>query len=127
MEVRLAADAAEVEAAQALRYRVFYEERSATPVGEMAALRRDVDRYDAIADHLLVLDHSRGDGPEAVVGTYRLIRRSLAEAHSGFYTAGEFDNSKILAFPGEVLALVRSCVDAGSRKDPQRTRPHTSH
>src|SRR3546814_357380 len=84
----------------------------------MAALRRDVDRYDAIADHLLVLDHSRGDGPEAVVGTYRLIRRSRAEAHGGFYTAGEFDISKILAFPGEVLALGRSCVDAGYRNRP---------
>src|SRR3546814_15791266 len=84
----------------------------------MAALRRDVDRYDAIADHLLVLDHSRGDGPEAVVGTYRLIRRSRAEAHGGFYTAGEFDISKILAFPGEVLELGRSCVDAGYRNRP---------
>lgn len=118
MEVRLAADDAEVEAAQALRYRVFYEERSAKPVGEMAALRRDVDHYDAIADHLLVLDHSRGDGPQAVVGTYRLIRRSRADAHGGFYTAGEYDISKIVAFPGEILELGRSCVDAGYRNRP---------
>lgn len=118
MEVRLAADQAEIEAAQALRYRVFYEERSAIPVGEMAALRRDVDRYDAIADHLLVLDHSRGDGPQAVVGTYRLIRRSRADAHGGFYTAGEYDISKIVAFPGEILELGRSCVDAGYRNRP---------
>jgi len=118
MEVRLAADEAEVEAAQALRYRVFYEERSARPVGEMAALRRDVDHYDAIADHLLVLDHSRGEGPQAVVGTYRLIRRSRADRHGGFYTAGEYDIAKIVAFPGEVLELGRSCVDAGYRTRP---------
>lgn len=118
MEVRLAADAAEVDAAQELRYRVFYEERSARPVGDMAARRRDVDDYDAIADHLLVLDHTLGDGPRAVVGTYRLIRRSRADAHGGFYTAGEYDISKLVAFPGEILELGRSCVDAGYRTRP---------
>ncbi len=118
MEVRLAADAAEIDAAQALRYRVFYEERSATPVGDMAVLRRDFDDYDAIADHLLVLDHSRGEGAQAVVGTYRLIRRSRADLRGGFYTAGEYDISKIVDFPGEILELGRSCVDAGYRNRP---------
>ena len=118
MEVRLARSDAEVDAAQALRYRVFYEERSAKPVGDMAALRRDVDSYDAIADHLLVLDHARGEGPQAVVGTYRLIRRSRADAHGGFYTAGEYDIAKLVAFPGEILELGRSCVDAGYRTRP---------
>lgn len=115
MEVRLAADAAEVDAAQALRYRVFYEEREAKPVGDMAAKRRDFDEYDDIADHLLVLDHSRGEGPQAVVGTYRLIRRSRADSRGGFYTAGEYDISKIVGFPGEILELGRSCVDPGYR------------
>lgn len=118
MEVRLAATEAEVDAAQALRYRVFYEERAAKPVGDMAARQRDFDHYDAIADHLLVLDHSRGKGPDAVVGTYRLIRRSRADAAGGFYTAGEYDISKIVAFPGEILELGRSCVDAGYRNRP---------
>jgi putative hemolysin len=111
MEVRLAAREAEVDAAQALRYRVFYEERAAKPIGDMADRRRDFDDYDAIADHLLVLDHDLGTGPQAVVGTYRLIRRSRADAHGGFYTAGEYDISKIVAFPGEILELGRSCVD----------------
>ena len=118
MEVRLAADPAEVDAAQALRYRVFYEERSAKPVGDMADRRRDVDKYDAIADHLLVLDHSRGEGPQAVVGTYRLIRRSRVDSCGGFYTAGEYDISKLVDFPGEILELGRSCVDAGYRNRP---------
>lgn len=118
MEVRLAASEAEIDAAQALRYRVFYEERAAKPVGDMAARRRDIDDYDEIADHLLVLDHSRGAGPEAVVGTYRLIRRSRADRRGGFYTAGEYDISKIVSFPGEILELGRSCVDAGYRNRP---------
>lgn len=118
MEVRLAADEAEVDAAQALRYRVFYEEMAAKPVGAMAARKRDFDVFDTIADHLLVLDHARGAGAAAVVGTYRLIRRSRADAHGGFYSAGEYDIAPLVAFPGEILELGRSCVDAGYRNRP---------
>ena len=47
---------AEIEAAQALRYRVFYGEMSAVPSAEAAASRRDSDRFDEICDHLLVVD-----------------------------------------------------------------------
>ena len=63
-EVRLAKSAAEIDAAQALRYRVFYEEMTAHPTPEMAARRRDFDAFDEVCDHLLVLDRRRGDGPE---------------------------------------------------------------
>lgn len=115
IEVRLARDAAEVAAAQALRYRVFYEEMSAKPTPEMAAERRDVDRFDDYCDHLLVLDRRLGEGPEAVVGTYRLLRRSVAERHDGFYSETEFDVSRLKAMPGELLELGRSCVDARYR------------
>ena len=78
LEVRLAESAAEIDAAQALRYRVFYEEMGARPLPGMGSERRDRDQFDQICDHLLVLDHSRGAGLEAVVGTYRLIRRDAA-------------------------------------------------
>lgn len=118
LEVRLARDPEEIDASQALRYQVFYEERAAKPIGAMASLRRDFDRYDPIADHLLVLDHGKGEGTEAVVGTYRLIRKNRAEAHGGFYTAGEYDIAKILAFPGETMELGRSCVDLDHRNRP---------
>ena len=74
-EVRLAQTADEIAAAQHLRYRVFYEEMSAHPTPEMAAQRRDFDPFDEVCDHLLVLDRRRGEGPEGIVGTYRLIRR----------------------------------------------------
>src|SRR5215471_9365589 len=96
LQVRLAQDEAEIDAAQALRYRVFYEEMSARPSPEMRARRRDFDRFDSYCDHLLVIDHQRGPGPEAVVGTYRLLRRSVAERHGGFYTATEFDIARLL-------------------------------
>ena len=111
-EVRLARSTAEVEAAQALRYRIFYEEMGARPTADMSAAKRDFDSYDAIADHLLVLDHDRGD---AVVGTYRLLRGAVAEANNGFYSAGEYDISPLLRFDGEVMELGRSCVDEGYR------------
>ena len=54
-EVRLAKTAADIEAAQALRYRVFYEEMAARPSPEAAQRHRDFDAYDEVCDHLLVL------------------------------------------------------------------------
>lgn len=115
LEVRLADTAAEVKAAQALRYRVFYEEMSARPTAEMAAVRRDFDLYDEVCDHLLVIDHSLGHGAGGVVGTYRLIRRHVAARTGSFYSSDEYDISRIEDYPGEVLELGRSCVDAAYR------------
>ncbi len=71
LQVRLAETSADIEAAQALRYRIFYERLGAQPLPEMACRQRDVDQFDNNCDHLLVLDHSLGTG--SVVGTYRLI------------------------------------------------------
>ncbi|MBL8806832.1 MAG: GNAT family N-acetyltransferase, partial [Rhodospirillales bacterium] len=115
LEVRLARDAAEIDAAQALRYRVFFEELGAKPSPAAMAARRDVDRFDSYCDHLLVLDHELGEGPASIVGTYRLLRRSVADRHDGFYTATEFDIRPVLSLPGELLELGRSCVDAQHR------------
>jgi putative hemolysin len=115
LQVRLARTLGDIDAAQALRYRVFYEEMGARPSPEMARRRRDFDGFDPCCDHLLVLDHARGEGGEAVVGTYRLIRRGAAARHGGFYTAAEYDIASILANPGEILELGRSCVDAAAR------------
>jgi putative hemolysin len=113
--VRLAVDAAEIDAVQALRYRVFYEEMGAHPDAATAATRRDRDDFDAVADHLLVVDHDRGEGADSVVGTYRLIRRPAAARLGRWYSAAEYDIAKIVAFEGEVLELGRSCVDAEYR------------
>jgi len=113
--LRIARTPEELEAAQALRYRVFYEEMGARADAAAAASGRDSDRYDAVADHLLVVDHDLGDGLDAVVGTYRLIRREAAESIGRFYSADEYDISLIERFPGRVLELGRSCVDAAYR------------
>ena len=118
LAVRLAERPSEVAASQALRYRVFYEEMGAEPTPEMALARRDFDRFDDVADHLLVIDHARGAGPQSVIGTYRLIRRSAAKRVGRFYSAEEYDISTMVAYPGEILELGRSCVDAGYRARP---------
>lgn len=118
LEVRLAATPGEIDAAQALRYRVFFEEMGATASAEARLSRRDRDRFDGYCDHLLVIDHARGAGGGAVVGTYRLLRRSVAERHGGFYTATEFDIAPLLAVEGELMELGRSCVEAAYRTRP---------
>jgi len=115
LEVRLAQTAAEVRQAQRLRYRVFYQEGAAIPNPARLFVRRDIDGYDAICDHLLVLDHAARDGAlnrPAAVGTYRLLRQPLAEEYGGFYTAGEFDISSLIARHNNLqfLELGRSCV-----------------
>lgn len=117
LEVRLARSAAEIREAQRLRYRVFYEEGAAVAGAKTKLLRRDTDAFDSICDHLLVIDHDRPRGTSLVVGTYRLLRQSVAERHRGFYTAAEFDIGRLLAQHPSLnfLELGRSCVLAPYR------------
>ncbi|WP_420345970.1 GNAT family N-acetyltransferase [Pelagibius sp.] len=115
LRIRLAEDPAEVRAAQALRYRIFYEQMTAQPTPEMRAARRDFDSFDEFCDHLLVFDEERGSGPESVVGTYRVMRREGATRRGQFYSVDEYDIAAIEAYPGEILELGRSCVDPTCR------------
>lgn len=122
LEIRLARSPGDIEACQRLRYEVFYEEMAAKPIGDMSAKRLDYDRFDGVADHLMVIDRS-GSGRKAgqVIGTYRLIRRDIAEAHGGFYTAGEYDIAPMIARAGtgvNFLELGRSCVHKDHRNRP---------
>jgi putative hemolysin len=117
VSVRLATDPAEIQAAQRLRYKVFYEEYQAIADEKTKALGLDVDEYDAIADHLIVLDEGLPSA-EQIVGTYRLLRREAAERFGRFYTSGEFDIAPLLASGAVLLELGRSCV-----LPPYRTRP----
>ncbi|HZB63267.1 MAG TPA: GNAT family N-acyltransferase, partial [Microvirga sp.] len=73
--------------------------------------RQDVDDYDAVCDHLLVIDHEASSEPQ-VVGTYRLLRQEVAEGSLGFYTAGEYDIAPLIdTHPSlRFLELGRSCV-----------------
>ena len=115
LQVRLAESDADIDAVQALRYRVFYDEMGAQPTPEMARRKRDFDEFDVHCDHLIAIDHALGNGPEAVIGTYRYIRRPAAAILGRFYSEAEYDISKLIAYPGEILELGRSCVDARAR------------
>lgn len=114
LEAKIADSAEEIIAAQELRYRVFVEEMGAHASPENAALRRDVDEFDSYCDHLLVVEHQAFGAPK-VVGTYRLLRRSVMQRIGRFYSQSEYDMSPILSMPGEVTEVGRSCVDAAYR------------
>ena len=123
LEVRLAETESEVEAAQRLRFRVFYEEMSALPSPAMRESRRDFDKFDNYCDHLLVVDRTAfdEDGQPAVVGTYRLMRDVDAARAGGFYTAGEYNIAPMLSGVEEgsrLLELGRSCVLKQYRSKP---------
>ena len=125
--VRLARGRQEITTAQKLRYRVFYEELKANPDPASAQSRMDADRYDEFCDHLIVVRNmaanGRGrysvDGGE-MVGTYRLLRQSVAERNGGFYSQGEFDIAPLLAARLDLkfLELGRSCVLKQYRTKP---------
>lgn len=125
LEVRLARAWAEIKLAQRLRYQVFYEEMSATPSRLAQFRRRDEDAYDAICDHLLVVDLDqtkpmRSGRPERpkVIGTYRILRQDVAERGPGFYSASEFDISTLLhtkSATHRFMEVGRSCVLAPYR------------
>jgi putative hemolysin len=120
LELKLARTSYDIEAAQKLRYSVFYEEMGANPSPRIKRLRLDNDEFDGEADHLLVIDRQlrnnfSGRGRNPVIGTYRLLQRSHLGPSKKFYTANEFDISKILSFPGKILELGRSCVDINYR------------
>ncbi len=113
--IRLAKTSAEIEAAQRLRYKVFYEEWGAIPTPAMRHSKMDTDPFDDVMDHLIVVDESLGNGAESVVGTYRLLRGDVARAHGQFYTSHEFDITPLHQNGGNLLELGRSCVLAPYR------------
>ncbi|MGH6854727.1 MAG: GNAT family N-acetyltransferase [Aestuariivirga sp.] len=126
LTLRLAQGPEEIRACQRLRYRVFYEELSATPDLAVAS-RTDADRFDPICDHLVVVREGPHTTSEPImltdgelVGTYRLLRQEIAERNGGFYTQDEFDVAPLLAAHPALrfLELGRSCV-----LRPYRTKP----
>lgn len=117
IEVKIAQSEADIQAAQSIRYQVFYEEYGAKPNDEMLTAKRDIDQYDPITDHLIVIDNDRPSRSQ-IVGTYRLLRREIAEKHGRFYTSDEYNIDPLLNFDQGLLELGRSCV-----LPDYRTRP----
>ncbi len=106
LTVRIAENQLEIERALALRYDVFNLELG-EGLPESAATRKDRDEYDYFCDHLIVIDKANGD---QIVGTYRILKRSVAEKNIGFYSENEFDISNIYKLNDEAAEIGRSCV-----------------
>lgn len=119
LEARLAVTGREVRRAQKLRYRVFFDEGGAIADPTARLIRRDVCRFDAVCDHLIVVDHAlRGrSGAPRVVGVYRLLRQDVAEQNFGFYSAEEFDVSALTRRLPDLrfLEVGRACIASSHR------------
>lgn len=118
-EVRLAADARDLRAAQRLRYEVFVGEMGSDgPMVDHAA-RLECDDYDDLCDHLLLIDRSRDpERLEDVVGVYRLLPGARLPDGRDFYSEQEFDLGPLLGGGRRLLELGRSCVHPDYRGGP---------
>lgn len=112
LAVRLAQTEQDLLAAQRLRYRVFIDEMggSGALVDHDARLERD--RFDAIFDHLLLIDEGRDPAQlDHVVGAYRLLPDTRLTRADRFYCDDEFDLTALRASGRRLLELGRSCID----------------
>ena len=108
---RLAATAADLQAAQCLRFEVFNVELQ-EGLKESWSTRRDADRFDERCDHLLV-EHIK---TREVVGTYRLQTGIMAASGHGYYSAQEFDFAPFESIRTALVELGRACVHQDHRK-----------
>ena len=108
LSVSLARNPAEVAEAQSLRYKVFAEEMGAQLSGTGGL---DVDGFDAYCEHLLVRDSATNQ----VVGTYRILNPNSAFEAGGYYSAGEFDLSRLAHLFNNMVEVGRACVHQNYR------------
>lgn len=107
--VSLARNAGEVAEAQRLRYKVFSEEMGAQINSKTQGL--DVDGFDVYCDHLLV----RETVSNKVIGTYRILSPHKASEAGGYYSAGEFDMSRLMHLSNSMVEIGRACVHQNYR------------
>lgn len=89
----------ELEKALNLRYEVFYKET----LNKDNFSRTDIDKFDSICDHLIILDKKHN----TVVGTYRFISSTFSDK---FYSETEFAIDQVKNAEGIKLELGRACV-----------------
>ena len=108
IRVELAESREDLEAAQRLRYTVFAREMGARLHNRIPGL--DHDRFDPYCQHLVVRD-----ALDDVVGCTRILTAPAAQRTGGFYSQTEFDLTPILALPGQLMEIGRTCVRADYR------------
>jgi putative hemolysin len=113
--LRLAADDRDLRSAQRLRYAVFVEELGGDgPLVDHAA-RLEMDAFDPLFDHLLLIDTRRDAATlDDVVGVYRVLPSDRVDGRR-FYSEGEYDLTPLKTSGRKLLELGRSCVHADYR------------
>lgn len=110
-EVRVAKGAADLRAAQRLRYEVFVAELGGDGPLVDHAERLERDRFDPYCAHVILIDRARDAAPEdQVVGVYRVMTEDGAAQAGQFYCADEYDLAPLLSSGRRVLELGRSCL-----------------
>ena len=66
----------------------------------------DVDGFDEFCDHLLI----RESRTNQVIGTYRILSPHQASEAGGYYSAGEFDLSRLAHLTSSMVEVGRACV-----------------
>jgi len=97
--IKTAENGFDLEKVLRLRHRVYYEELLHSNTTNSI----DIDRFDHICDHLMVVEKSSGD----CVGTYRLNSSLFT---TSFYSSTEFNIKNILLLNGNKLELGRACI-----------------
>ena len=111
LELRLAQNDRDLQAAQRLRYQVFVTELGGDGplVDHIARLERD--EFDCVFDHLILVDPRRdADALDDVVGVYRLLPGDRVSGAGRFYSENEYDLSALKSSGRRLLELGRSCV-----------------
>lgn len=108
--LRMAAQASDVQAAQALRFEVFNLELD-EGLAQSFDTGLDADPFDAVCDHLIVDDRASG----RVVGTYRLQTGLTARSALGYYSEQEFDFAPFEAMRAQTIELGRACIHTDHR------------
>lgn len=104
--------AADIEAAQRLRYDVFSSEYGSDLGAKTPGL--DADRFDEWCDHLVVTDEASGK----LVATTRVLHQAHLPDTGGFYSESEFDITNLHRLPGTIAELGRTCVHPLYRNGP---------
>lgn len=116
LRVALARTAADVEAAQRLRYRVFVDE-----LGARVSPRRpgiDEDIFDPYCEHLVVRD----EATDEVVGTYRVLDPARARRVGLYYAETEFDLTRLQLLRAGIGEIGRACIHPDYRTGGAITR-----
>ncbi len=108
--LRRASSAADLRAAQMLRFLVFNVELQ-EGLAQSFATCLDADEFDPLCDHLLVEEVCTG----AIVGTYRVQSGRQALRGRGYYSAREFQLEPFEPMRAQMLELGRACIHRDHR------------